>query len=314
LKPQPFIGKRELTLDDIRQLCDPQTLGRLTDVHLCGNYGDPACARDCLAIVDFFCSGRCAVSISTNGGVRGAGWWRALAGTLGRNPRSRVDFHIDGLADTNAFYRRHTRFERIMANARAFIAAGGRANWEFIPFRHNEHQVTQARELSRSMGFARFTLKKSNRFFANGASRVTFTAPDGRAGFLEAPSTRFSANRANNRLARYASPDPQGRIHCLAALRHEVYVSCEAVAYPCCWTARLERTAHLGGNSREGFAALFARHAGRNEFNLRRQPLSDRLGRRFAEELRAAWREGQPAVCHRKCGRGDQPEKVKMAL
>ena len=54
-----------------------------------------------------------------------------------------------------------------MENAEAFIKAGGRARWDYIVFGHNEHQVEEARALAESMGFEKFNVKKSNRFFSN---------------------------------------------------------------------------------------------------------------------------------------------------
>jgi hypothetical protein len=59
-----------------------------------------------------------------------------------------------------------------MENAQAFIAAGGRARWDYIVFAHNEHQVEAAEALSKDMGFERFQYKKSARFFSN-ASGMT---------------------------------------------------------------------------------------------------------------------------------------------
>jgi len=54
-----------------------------------------------------------------------------------------------------------------MRNVEAFISAGGRARWDFIVFAHNEHQVEQAEQLSKDMGFEKFQYKKSARFFSN---------------------------------------------------------------------------------------------------------------------------------------------------
>ena len=53
-------------------------------------------------------------------------------------PRGRVVFAIDGLQDTLGTYRRNVSFDKVIANASAFIAAGGRAEWDFLVFEHNE--------------------------------------------------------------------------------------------------------------------------------------------------------------------------------
>ena len=72
-------------------------------------------------------------------------------------------FSIDGLADTNKLYRIGINHDRVMANAKAFIEAGGKARWKFIVFRHNEHQVEEARELAKDMGFWQFDKHVSTR-------------------------------------------------------------------------------------------------------------------------------------------------------
>ena len=44
-----------------------------------------------------------------------------------------------------------------------FRAAGGHAQWDFIVFRHNQHQVERAQQLSREWGFSKFQVKKTAR-------------------------------------------------------------------------------------------------------------------------------------------------------
>lgn len=62
-----------------------------------------------------------------------------------------------------------------MTNAKAFIDAGGRAEWDYLIFKHNEHQVDEAKELSNKMGFHSFVPKKSLGV-DNGTSLVRMSA------------------------------------------------------------------------------------------------------------------------------------------
>lgn len=90
--------------------------------------------------------------ISTNGSLRTPGWWEDLA----KFENLTVMFAIDGLEDTNEIYRINSNYNKIIKNAEAFINAGGDAIWQFIVFKHNEHQLEQAKKTSIEMGFTRF--------------------------------------------------------------------------------------------------------------------------------------------------------------
>jgi hypothetical protein len=100
--------------------------------------------------------------IHTNGGAHDTEYWTEMAGIIGGH--GQVDFNIDGLADTKQFYRRNTDFDKIISNATAYIAAGGRAVWNYIIFEHNQYQVDQAQELSTKIGFREFKYRATGRF------------------------------------------------------------------------------------------------------------------------------------------------------
>ena len=78
-----------------------------------------------------------------------------------------VHFGIDGLEDTNHLYRVNVKWKKVMENVKAFVENGGNAIWDYIVFRHNEHQVEQAREFSNKIGFKKFLVKKTGRFAVN---------------------------------------------------------------------------------------------------------------------------------------------------
>ena len=313
LKPQPYIGTKELSRADLARFFSPAVRENLEEVHLCGSYGDPIMASECGEIVDLFSNERCAVSLSTNGGARGVKWWSALGEMLARNALSRVDFHIDGLSDTASFYRRNTSFTKVIENAKAFIGAGGRANWEFIPFKHNEHQVEEARALSRDLGFAQFTIKKSNwGVFNNEEARITFTDQKGEVHYLEPPSDKY---RPQNTLqVEIAGTGDEGSkdILCKVLAKREIYVSCEGIVYPCCWTARYGRDIYRGRKTRDGFSTLFKEHHGHQFFDIRKNDLASMLKSEFFTDLARLWAAKKPPVCYKKCGRNDQPEKVRL--
>jgi hypothetical protein len=60
-------------------------------------------------------------------------------------------------------YRQGTDFNKTIDNAQAFIAAGGHATWQFIPWAHNEHQLMDCMRLSQQLGFKQFRMVKNVR-------------------------------------------------------------------------------------------------------------------------------------------------------
>ena len=163
----PLLHDAELSLADVKKILSHKFIKQLKRLYMCGNYGDPISARDTLEMFEYLRShnDKMQLSFHTNASAKTPEWWSRLPASMGKNHY--VVFSVDGLEDTNHLYRQGTVWKKIMENARAFIAAGGRARWDFIVFGHNEHQVETARALSESMGFEKFNVKKSNRFFSN---------------------------------------------------------------------------------------------------------------------------------------------------
>ena len=110
------------------------------------------------------------VGVHTNGGGRTAEFWHNL-GTISKNKgstswdkgRSGITFSIDGLADTNEIYRRKVNWDKLMENVKAYIGAGGLAEWKMLVFDHNKHQVEEAKELSKKLGFVHFSAEVTTR-------------------------------------------------------------------------------------------------------------------------------------------------------
>lgn len=273
----PQLPGKELSIDDIKKIFEPDFIKQLDRLYMCGNYGDPIAARDTLEAFAYFreYNSKMSLSMHTNGSAKKAEWWAELARVIGT--KGYVVFGLDGLEDTNHLYRQNTVWSKIMENARAFIAAGGRARWDYIVFAHNEHQVEQAEDLSKKMGFEKFQIKKSARFFSNasGMTKEMHQAAN-RKGIettlLQAPKNPKYRNLALDKLGEIAktdiikfipsrqddlagkvSPqifhkDPDKKkpmekywdevsIKCKVQEEKSIYVTAEGIVQPCCWTA-----------------------------------------------------------------------------
>ena len=200
-------------------------------------------ARDTLAIFEHLrrANGAMELGMFTNGSGRTPTFWADLAKVV-----SYVRFSIDGLEDTNHLYRRGTQWPRIMESVQAFIGAGGRAEWDFIVFKHNEHQLEEARALAEKLGFQRFFLKKTSRFSGTVNGQKQVRDRDGTAAHvIEEPENPRFKNPAVVRLAQvgesghFADYQAENEITCKAARHSRLYVSAEGLVFPCCWTGAL---------------------------------------------------------------------------
>jgi MoaA/NifB/PqqE/SkfB family radical SAM enzyme len=237
----PTLPLAELSLSDVRSIFPQELLAQLRKIYACGNYGDPMVAQDTLPIFEYFreANPKLDLGMFTNGSGRTADFWKQLAKSV-----NYVRFSIDGLEDTNHLYRRGTRWSHIMNSVAAFVGAGGRAEWDFIVFRHNEHQVEKARVLATQLGFRKFFVKKTSRFFS--AGRIKDTEVQSRSGqklyVLQEPVEPAFRNEATQHIAdvgAFSEYQSQTEIACKAASYKRIYVSAEGLVLPCCWLGAL---------------------------------------------------------------------------
>jgi len=154
----------DMSLDDFKAGMPTEIWKTLKHVKFCGTYGDPLMHNDPIKFIDYIKeqNSDIAITINTNGGIRSIKWWKELVNHLG--PKDLVFFGIDGLEDTNHLHRIDVKFNKVIDNLTVFNKAGGRSIWQYIVFEHNDHQVEQARQLSRELGCLDFAAKSTGRF------------------------------------------------------------------------------------------------------------------------------------------------------
>ena len=163
---------QEITLHNVIAWFPKDFLSNLKTINFKGTYSEPVIAHDFYNIVEYFINNTAAtINIHTNGSLRKQEFWSNLGNIL--KHRGKVIFALDGLNDTHNIYRVNTNYERIIENATAFIASGGIATWQFIVFKHNEHQVETAKKIAKDIGFCEFLLIASERFESSESFNLT---------------------------------------------------------------------------------------------------------------------------------------------
>jgi sulfatase maturation enzyme AslB (radical SAM superfamily) len=238
----------ELTLEDIEKIFLPEFLASIQYINFNGNLGDFGLAHDGPEIVQYCLNNSTAqIQIETNGSMRSPDWWAQFS-----NPRVQILFALDGLEDTHSLYRQDTDWHRIIANAQALIAAGGRAVWKFIPFDHNRHQLDACRKLAKDLGFETFEIRDHGRNrgpvfsrsgeFSHWLGEPQDYKPDAQH-MIRDHVTWFDPKKKIDWIQEGAE------ISCGHLKLQEIYLAADGSVYPCCYLGYFPETMSQPGNS-----------------------------------------------------------------
>jgi MoaA/NifB/PqqE/SkfB family radical SAM enzyme len=268
----PNVKLSSLDLESITSIFNQSFLTQLNEIKLCGSYGDPIAHNHLLSIIRYFkdTSPKIRLTVDTNGGLHNEVWWQELANILGDDDK--VVFGIDGLEDTNHLYRVGVNWKRLEQNFKAFIHSGGNAHWHFIVFKHNQHQLEEAKSFSKAIGFKEFSYKRSGRFgeviindkkiigtpVYNSNSELShvlepatenlnskyedssfdFTLASNTSKIIQPDDMNLTENRNINNIDKnHLNSLNSEAVSCEAINDKSLYISCFGNAYPCCYTA-----------------------------------------------------------------------------
>ena len=159
----------------------------------------------------------------------------------------KVTFGIDGLADTHFIHRPNTDFNKIISNAESFIKGGGKAVWQFIIFKNNQHQIEEAKELAKNIGFIDFFTLFTPRFawFKNDYVKYKFknkeyvleeTTLDKELKTEDLRKKIWMSYRTGDRSKNEWKPKNEaGTINCSALEKNEFFLDFNGNVFPCCW-------------------------------------------------------------------------------
>lgn len=239
--PNPLVKIHEWTFDDYVAIMTKEVLTTVEKIYFCGNFGDPMLNDNLIKMCEWTkeTAPNVRIGIHTNGSARSIKWWQELAHALPKDHL--VHFGIDGLEDTHSLYRVGTNYNTILKNAKAFIDAGGNAEWTFIKFKHNEHQVEECKKVAKELGFSQFILKNSSRFLVepkydvwdkNGVTTHT----------IEPPAETEIKFMPKSVIDEYKKVVADASIDCYVQNIKEVYIDAYKTVMPCCWVSSIPYT------------------------------------------------------------------------
>ena len=227
----PLLEINDWSVADFQRIFSVDVLQQLEIVNFCGNFGDPLLNNDLIEMCEYIrdTTPNIQVLVHTNGSLRSSSWWKKLYQALPKNHT--VIFAIDGLEDTHNIYRVGTDYNLILRNAKTFITEGGNAEWCFIRFKHNQHQVADAEQISNELGFKKFSVKNSRRH----ARPFPVVDKDGNFLYnLEQPTDseiKFVSKRDIQGHQQWPNAD---KINCMAVKDKELYIDAHYQLSPCC--------------------------------------------------------------------------------
>lgn len=232
------VNSNHNTLEVLKKNIPIEIINQLKRFYSVGTYGDPVMNPECVDIYRWVRENNpdCRLGMHSNGGARNNDFWREIA-ELG----VRVTFGIDGLEDTNHLYRRNVNWKKLISNVESFISNGGKAFWKYLIFKHNQHQVEEARKLSKDMGFMEFHSQYSDRWkSSNWVTGELMDVDSWSAGDydIQKPDTQKDNPNRKTTVKTYENEEfnYEKKIVCQMASNsnYEVYIRANGDVQPCC--------------------------------------------------------------------------------
>jgi len=223
-----------LTLELIKKSFSPDFIKQLNMILINGNFGDFTANLESINIIKYFKehNPNLTVQISTNGSARNAEFWAEL----GKFTNTKIEFCLDGLEDTHHLYRQDTDFNKIIENAKTYIASGGYAVWKMIKFDHNQHQIAEAQQRSLEYGFNEFRLEDHGRNSGPVFDRkgnLVHIMGDWDAHTNIEDIIAFHADKTKK--YKYPIYNPKRKLDCFTKTAKSIYIAADGRIYPCCY-------------------------------------------------------------------------------
>jgi len=340
----------ELSIDDIKRIVPVEIAKNLIGINFCGNVGDPGMAPDLIPILEYFRehSPKIVQQVRTNGGMRNEKFWTELGQFFKNQPPAKdkelfsqagVVFSVDGLEDTNHIYRRGVIWEKLYRNMKAYSATGAFAVWEWLVFEHNQHQIPEAREMARELGFE-FIIKNPLGFgeYEDAPNGMTVYDKEGDYQYTIWPANYKGERKPppfGNKVSFTATTqkripimpefsrelEKNSEIVCKSLVNQkykEIYISANKYVLPCCFLGGVFGQFYTS-YSRYQFNNMINEY-GLEVFSLKTQSLLDVIqGEKFSEFFLSNWKkdtieQGKLLFCLETCGHKSAMDKLYVPI
>jgi MoaA/NifB/PqqE/SkfB family radical SAM enzyme len=338
---RPGRGLSDWTIEEIHKVFDKAVLPNLRFVYFCGTHGDPLAARNVFEAIKAVKDLGAGIEMFTNGSLKTEKWWKDLVSIL--DERDRITFGVDGI-ETNHLYRQKTNIDKILKHMKICCDSKVKVRWDFLAFKHNEHEYEKCQQLAKEMGIDDFRLRRTARFdvfktkfpVLNDRKEIThFLEPPDRKD-LRHPSLEVMGEIANKlygiqeeieltneSIKQYFPPDRSNykwvdkelpakdyQINCIYQEARKLYVNSRMEVFPCCYISDEYENWKTLANGQLPYPV--------GELSLRDKTWKEILDHKFfKEELVKSWTADNVIPrCIRTCGvvKRESEQNVKVQL
>ena len=281
-----ILNKSYIDLETIKNRFKKDQFPNIKIINFCGSVDEPTTHPQFFEIIDHFAAWDCHINIATNGSLRTTKWWAELAERL---PNShRVTWGIDGSDELSEIYREGSSFKKVEQNYKAFIAAGGKAVWQFIVFEHNEHQLDTAKELAKSEGFKDFKTIISHR--------------------KDTKSVTPKQEQIDN-------VQEESYISCKYKDQKRIFINHTGNVIPCCHLNSKMLEYNASGIIKDNFEQLLNDHNYKKTINLNEVDIDEAISSNIWNNIISSWNTDSPLPrCEQVCKKLKRDKFIKESL
>lgn len=338
---RPGRGSGDWSLEDIKKVFDKSVLKNLKYVYFCGTHGDPLAAKHVFEAIKAAKELGAGIEMFTNGSLKTESWWHRLCEIL--DERDRITFGVDGI-ETNHLYRQKTNIDKILKHMKICCNSKAKVRWDFLAFKHNEHEYEKCQQLAKEIGVTDFRLRRTARFDVFKTKFPVLNDKEEITHFLEPPTIEelrhpslkemgevanklynikddieitnesirnfFPLQRTSYKYEDRELPASNFTINCIYQESKKIYVSSRLEVFPCCYIS----------DEYENWKTLATKQLPYpiGELSLRDKSWNEILEHKFfKEDLVKSWNEENVIPrCIRTCGvvKREAEQNVKVML